>query len=292
MKPTHIAVALTSLVLSGSLMAQTLVTVNGSKIDSSEVERRARLTIQQSQGQVQDTPQLRDFLTRELVVETAIAQEAKRLGLDKGSEYKAAIDAAQKQAKEQGATKKADYKQNWAAFENQLLGSAFAANVIQKNPVTDVQIQERYNQIKARYQGSDEVQLGEIVTDKAEQAQAAIKELNSKKKFVDIAKKYSIDPAVKAGNNAILPDYVALVDLKDSRPQIHQAITNLKKGQFTQQPLSGEKLHVVFYINDRRAVTIEPLDKVRQNIGQGLANERINNAVSNVLEKAKIVPAK
>ncbi|XXQ68865.1 peptidyl-prolyl cis-trans isomerase [Neisseriaceae bacterium B1] len=291
MNKTHIATALAALALSGSLMAETLVTVNGTKIDSKEIERRAKATLQQSQGQVQDGPQLRQFLTREMVVETAVAQEAKRLGLDKSDEFKAAIESAKKSAKEQGATKQADYKQNWTAFENQLLGSAFAADVIKKNPVTPAQVQERYNQIKSRYQGSEEVQLGEIVTDKADQAQAVIKELSSKKKFVDVAKKYSIDPAAKSGN-VLTENYIPLVDLKEGRPQIYQAIANLKKGQFTKQPLTGEQLSVVFYVNDRRAVKIEPFEKVSQNIGIGLTNERINNAVDDVLKKANIKAAK
>lgn len=286
MNKTHIATALAAIALSGSLMAETVATVNGTKIDSSEIERRAKITVQQSKGQVQDGPELRQFLTQEMVVETAVAQEARRLGLDKSSEYKATMTEAQKQAKAQKAS-----KEDLAAFENQLLGSAFAADVIQKNPVTDAQVQERYNQVKARYQGSDEVQLGEIVTDNPEQAKAAIKELESKKKFADVAKKYSIDPAVKAGN-VLMPNYIPLADLKDSRPQIYQVIANLKKGQFTKQPLTGEKLSVVFYINDRRAVNIEPFEKVRQNIGIGLTNERINAAVDNVLKKANIKAGK
>lgn len=286
MNKTYITTALAAITLSGSLMAETLVTVNGTKIDSSEIERRAKITVQQGKGQIKDGPELRQFLTQELVVETAVAQEARRLGLNKSSEYKAAMEAAQKQAKAQGAS-----KQDLAAYENQLLGSAFAANVIQKNPVTDAQVQERYNQVKTRYQGSDEVQLGEIVTDKPEQAKAAIKELEGKKKFADVAKKYSMDPAVKAGN-VFTPNYIPLVDLKESRPQIYQAIANLKKGQFTKQALTGEKLSVVFYINDRRAVNIEPFEKVRQNIGVGLTNERINNAVDDVLKKANVEAGK
>lgn len=290
MKKTHLATLVATLLCSGSLMAQTLVTVNGTKLDSSEVERRANIMIQQSKGQVQDGPQLRHYLTQELVVETAVAQEAKKLGLDKSKDFKTVLDGAKKQAREQGLDKQADFKQNWAAFENQLLNRAFVADVVQKNPVTDAQLQERYNQIKARYQGTEEVQLGEIVTDKVEQAKAAIKELSNKKKFADVAVKYSIDPSVKAGN-VLNSNYIPLVDLQQQRPQIYQAVAGLKKGQFTKQPVSGEKINVVFYVNDRRAIDVEPFDKMRQEIGQVMVNERINSAVDAILQKAKIVPA-
>lgn len=291
MKKTQLAAAFAALALSGSLLAETLVTVNGTKIDSTEIERRAKATQEQSQGQVSDSPQLRQFLTQEIVVETAVAQEAKRLNLNKTAEYKAAEEAAKKQAKESGADKQADFKADWAAYENQLLGSAFAANVIKQNPVTEAHIQARYNEIKQRYQGTEEIQLGEIVTRSAEQAQAAIKELNSKKKFADVAKKYSIDPAIKAGE-ALSDVYLPLIDLQESRPKIYQAVSGLKKGQFTNQPLTGQNVSVVFYINDRRVVQVDALDTLRQTIGVGIANERINEAVDNVLKKADIVFAK
>ena len=56
MKPTYIAAALSAARVSGSLFAQTVVTVNGTKIDSSELYRRVQAVVAGSQGQVQDSP--------------------------------------------------------------------------------------------------------------------------------------------------------------------------------------------------------------------------------------------
>ena len=45
MKPTYIAAALSAALISGSLFAQTVVTVNGTKIDSSELDLRVQSVV-------------------------------------------------------------------------------------------------------------------------------------------------------------------------------------------------------------------------------------------------------
>ena len=111
MKPTYIAAALSAALISGSLFAQTVVTVNGTKIDSAELDRRVQAVVSSSQGQVQDSPELRQFIAQQTVVETVVTQAAKKQGLDKSKEYKDAESESMKQAKAEGADKQADFKQ-------------------------------------------------------------------------------------------------------------------------------------------------------------------------------------
>lgn len=285
MNKTRIAAALLAAAFSGSLMAETVVTVNGSKIDSSDISRRTQLIRQQSQGQAADSAELRQYAAAQLVEEAVLSQEAKRLGLDKSKEFKEAEAAMLKEAKDKGFD-----KNTTADARNRLLMQAFVIDVLKKNPVTDAQVQERYNQWKNRYQNQQEVQLGEIVTDKADQAQAAIKDLGAKKPFADVAKKYSIDPRVKAGETPIM-GFIPLPDLQENA-RIYQAVSSLKKGEFTRQPLTDGNIHVVFYVNDKRAIQIPPIEQVRQNISAGLADERIGQNVSRVMQAAKIEEAK
>ena len=165
----------------------------------------------------------------------------------------------------------------------------YARDVINKNPVTDAQVQQRYNEIKQRYDNTDEVQIGEIITDNAEQIKAAERDLKAKKSFAEVARKYSIDPNIKAGGN-VFSDYISLRDLQEARPQIYQAISSLKKGQYS-KPISGDKLHALYYINDKRKISVEPLDKIKEGLRAGLANERVQEAVGNLMQNASIVPA-
>ena len=289
MKPTYIAAALSAALISGSLFAQTVVTVNGTKIDSSELDRRVQAVVAGSQGQVQDSPELRQFIAQQTVVETVVTQAAKKQGLDKSKEYKDAESESMKQAKAQGADKQADFKQQWADYQNQLLMQVYARDVINKNPVTDAQVQQRYNEIKQRYDNTDEVQIGEIITDNAEQIKAAERDLKAKKSFAEVARKYSIDPNIKAGGS-VFSDYISLRDLQEARPNIYQAIGSLKKGQYS-KPIAGDKLHALYYINDKRKITVDPLDKIKEGLRASMSNERVQEAVGNLIQSASIVPA-
>ena len=291
MKKTYIAAVLAAALFSGNVLAETVVTVNGTKIDSSELDRRVNATIANSQGKVQDTPDLRRFVAQETVMETVVVQEAKRQGLDKSNEYKTAEAEARKQATAQGLDKQADFKQRWADYQNQLLMQAYADDVVRKNSVSDAEIQSRYEQIRSRYHGTDEVQLGEVVTDKVERAQAAARELGAKKSFADVARKYSIDPSVKAGQLPVT-EYMSLVDLKEARPKVYEAVSSLKKGQVS-KPVSSDQvpIHVVFYMQDRRAIEVDSLDAMREGMRVEMMNERVQSAVGSLMEKAKIETA-
>lgn len=290
MKTRYLA-ALTALALSGSLAAETVVTVNGVKIDSSEIERRAKIFQANSGGQVPDGPQLRNAITNELITEVLVTQEAKRLKLDKSSEYQAAESDALKEAKSKGLDKQKDFKQNWADYQNHLLMMAFASNLFDKQPVSADQVKRQYEQVRARYQNSSEVQLGEIFTDKAEQAQAALKDLSAKKKFSEVAAKYSISGEAKQ-TGGIVPDYVPLNDLKEINPEVYQAVAALNKGQYTKTPLKEGNIHLILYVNDKRQIQFPGFEQAKEGIEQGIRNEQLRRAIDELSNKAKIVPAK
>ncbi|MDK4688554.1 peptidyl-prolyl cis-trans isomerase [Kingella negevensis] len=286
MKKTYIA-ATAALLLSGSVFAETVATVNGTKIDSSELDNRVNAIVQESKGQVQDTPDLRRYVAEQIVVETVVSQEAKRLHLENDAEYKAALAESRKLAQSQGLDKQAGFKQRWAAHENQMLMTAFARDVVKKNPVTDAQVQANYDEMRKRYENTDEVQLGEIITDKLDDAKAAVKDLGKKKSFADVAKKYSLD--AKNGGEVNLGGYLPLVDLQESRPQIYQAVANLGKGQFS-QPIVSEKIQAVFYVNDKRKMAIPAFDAVKEGMRGVMQQERVQAAIDQLMGDAKIVP--
>lgn len=214
MKKTALALTFCAALLSSHLMAQTLITVNNTKIDSSEVDRRVKILLENKAIQ-SDTPQVRQQLLHELVTNTLLAQEARRLKLDKTTRYQEAIKMAQENAKKNGIDKKADYKVRFADFQNDLLAQAYIAHIIESKPISEAEIQKTYDEFKTRYQGTDEIQMGQIVTNKPEDAEKALKDLNSKKSFIETAKKYSIDPAVKQ-TNGIEQVYTPLKDLSEN----------------------------------------------------------------------------
>ena len=89
---TTLTAAILMAAFATSAYAQTLVTVNGEKIDSSAIDAQVQLIAQQSQGQVQDNQQLRAGLLNRMVTQTLVNQEAKKLKLEQSAAYKDALD--------------------------------------------------------------------------------------------------------------------------------------------------------------------------------------------------------
>lgn len=290
MKKNHFAAALAMTVLSGSLFAQTLVTVNGQAIDSSVIDGQVA-ALRAENKQIKDSPQLRQDLTNRQVINTVVAQEAKRLKLDQSAEFKKAVEQARADAKKQGADKKPTFKTEWAAFEEDLLGQALAIDVLRKNPVKDQEIKKSYDEFSKFYKGSHEVRLGEILTRTKAEGQKAAADLKAKKSFAAVLKQYSIDEqAKKAGG--IPQEYVPLKDLQEAAPPLYAAVKDLKKGESTSEPLQDGNAYAVFYVEDRREVKVPAFDEIKNSIARDLRAARVDDAMRTLLQKADIKPAK
>ena len=286
MKKTYFASTLMLALASGTLFAQTLVTVNGQAIDSSVIDDQVA-SVRASNPNVQDTPELRQMLTERQIISTVVTQEAKKLKLDQSAEFKAALEQARADAAKQGADKKATFKTEWAVFENDLLGQAFAAHIVRQYPVQEKDVKAAYNDFSNFYKGTQEVQLGEIVTDSSSNAQKAIADLDAKKNFVSVLNQYSIDEAAKKAGG-IPKAYVPLKDLQESAPPLYAAIKDLKKGAHTKTPLQNDNLYAVFYVNDRRNVTVPSYEAAKNEIGSDLQAARVDAAIQSLLKKASI----
>lgn len=286
MKKTYFASALMFALTSGTLFAQTLVTVNGQAIDSSVIDDQVA-SVRASNPNVQDTPELRQMLTERQIISTVVTQEAKKLKLDQSAEFKTALEQARADAAKQGADKKATFKTEWAAFENDLLGQAFAAHIVRQYPVQEKDVKAAYNDFSNFYKGTQEVQLGEIVTDSSSNAQKAIADLDAKKSFVSVLNQYSIDEAAKKAGG-IPKAYVPFKDLQESAPPLYAAVKDLKKGAHTKTPLQNGNLYAVFYVNDRRNVTVPSYEASKNEIGSDLQAARVDAAIQSLLKKASI----
>ncbi|WP_231867751.1 SurA N-terminal domain-containing protein [Snodgrassella sp. CFCC 13594] len=284
----HLIAAAIIASLAGSALAQTVATVNGTKIDSKDVDAQVSLLIKESQNQLQDSPQLRDSITKRLVTRTLMIQEAKRLKLDQSPQYQNALKQAEAEAKRLGDDKKPGFKQDWATFQDNLLTQAFLAAVLGSNPVTKAESDSSYAEMKKYYQGTQEVQLGEIVTRDADSANKAVADLKAKKNFSAVARQYTIDPAGKEAGG-IPKTYVSLKDLQEGAAPVYEAVKDLKKGQFTTAPLQGNNnIFAVFYINDKRNVKIPAFKEVEPAIVQRLQEARVQAAIAQLYQQATI----
>ena len=286
MKKKYLISMLMTALVSGSLSAQTLVTVNGQAIDSSVIDAQVA-ALRAANNKIPDSPELRRELTERQVINTVVSQEAKRLKLDQSAEFKQTLEHARTDAKKQGADKKAHFKTEWAAFESDLLGQAYAIHVLRQNPVQEKDVKTAYDNFSNFYKGTQEVQLGEIITRTQADAQKAISDLNAKKSFASVLKQYSIDERAKQAGG-IQQGYVPLKDLQEAVPPLYAAVKDLKKGAHTTTPLQDSDVYAVFYVNDRRDVKLPSYDESKSSIAQDLQTSRVDEALQSLLQKATI----
>ena len=269
-----------------SASAQTLVTVNGEKIDSSAIDTQVQLIAQQSQGKVTDSQQLRAGLLNRMVTQTLVNQEAKKLKLEQSVAYKDALEKSRASAKQQGADKQANFKQQFAAYERDLLSDIYMYHVVSQNPVGEADVQKFYDEYKARYKGTDEVKLSEIFVSSEADAKAVVADLKKGQNFADVAKAKSVDASAKQ-SGGVNPRYMPLKDLQESAPLVYGAVSKLKKGQYS-QAVNAQNVWAVFKVDDKRAVDVPEFAKMKPAILNQLSNERINNAIGQLYQNADI----
>ncbi len=269
-----------------SASAQTLVTVNGEKIDSSAIDTQVQLIAQQSQGKVTDSQQLRAGLLNRMVTQTLVNQEAKKLKLEQSAAYKDALEKSRASAKQQGADKQANFKQQFAAYERDLLSDTYMYHVVSQNPVGEADVQKFYDEYKARYKGTDEVKLSEIFVTNEADAKAVVADLKKGQSFADVAKAKSVDASAKQ-SGGVNPRYMPLKDLQESAPLVYGAVSKLKKGQYS-QAVNAQNVWAVFKVDDKRAVDVPEFAKMKPAILNQLSNERINNAIGQLYQNADI----
>ena len=285
MKKTLTA-ALLMAAFSASAYAQTLVTVNGEKIDSSAIDTQVQLITQQSQGKVQDSQQLRAGLLNRMVTQTLVNQEAKKLKLEQSAAYKDALEKSRAAAKQQGADKQANFKQQFAAYERDLLSDTYMYHVASQNPVGDADAQKFYDDYKGRYKGTDEVKLSEIFVTNEADAKAVVADLKKGQSFADVAKAKSVDASAKQ-SGGVNPRYMPLKDLQESAPLVYGAVSKLKKGQYS-QAVNAQNVWAVFKVDDKRAMDVPEFAKMKPAILNQLNNERIDNAIGQLYQNADI----
>ncbi|MCO6505114.1 MAG: peptidyl-prolyl cis-trans isomerase [Snodgrassella sp.] len=286
----HLIAATLILSLSGLASAQTLVTVNGTKIDSKEVDNQVSLLIKESNSQFQDSPQLRQDITNRLIMRTLLIQAAKKQQIDKDPQYLDLLKQAENKAKQLGDDKKPNFKTQWAIFKDDLLTQAYLTQVAQNNPVKPEEVQAAYNDLVKNYSGVKEVQLGEIITQDPDSAQKAIAALNAKKNFSTVAKQYSIDKSGRQ-KGGISEGYINLKDLQANADPVYNAIKNLKKGQHTTTPVQvrpDSNIYIIFYVNDIRALKIPSQEELSPALTRRIQNSKVNQVIEQLFNNANI----
>ena len=240
----------------GGTSSGTVATVNGQAI--SQNTYNAFVAQQKAQG-APDSPQLQNAVKEELIRRELLVQEAKKKGLDKKSEVQGQMELA-RQA---------------------VLIQAYLSEYVRANPVSEDQLKKDYEAIKANL-GSTEYKTKHILVANEDEAKAIIAKLEKGEKFSELAKQ-SKDPGSKDNGG----------DLGWSSPSTYvkpfsDALTKLKKGEYTKTPVKTDFGYHVIMLEDTRPLTPPPFDQVKPQLQQRAQQQQVEQLVKKLRESAKI----
>ncbi|KJV33436.1 signal peptide protein [Aquitalea magnusonii] len=261
MKKNHIAALLLAATISVPALAESIATVNGKSIDKTDLDNAVAVVVQNSNGNVQDSPALRQQVKDTLINREVILQEAQNRKLDQQPAFIKRMEEVRQD----------------------MLREALFADLVKNIPITDAQLQERYNQTQSKFAGTKDIHARQITVGSEADALKIIDSLKKGAKFDELAKTRSLDPAAKQNGGDM-----GWGNLARMEPQLADILKDLKKGQFSSKPMQTRVGWIIFKVEDIRDAKLPPLAEVKPQIERQLQEEAIAKAVDDLRSKAKI----
>ena len=230
--------------------------VNGISIPQTRIDLRVKAAAAQGQP---DSPELRKVIRDDMINLELLAQEAVRLGLDKETEAAQQIEIARQS----------------------VLAGAFVQNYADSHPIGDDQLKQEYEKLKANV-GDKEYKARHILVDTEAEAKSIIAQLGKKAKFDKLAAKSKDTGSAEHGGAldwAVPSNFV---------PPFANAMTNLKKGEYTREPVQSQFGWHVIKLDDVRDLKVPSFDELKPQLQQRLQQQAIKNEIAEMRTKAKI----
>lgn len=209
---------------------------------------------------VQDSAALREGIRRELVLQTFLAQQAVKQRLDKAGDVQLRTEAARKS----------------------VLAAAWQQQWLQDNPVSDTEVQAEYAALATR-SGDKEYQIRQVVLRDETSAHLVLEQVKGGKKLEDLARSYSIDAASKA-EGGLMPWVNAGVLVTP----LGEVVSKAKVGQMVAEPVRTAVGWHVLELVAERPFALPPLEQIKPQLQQSLAQRKLEAAIQTEINKAKI----
>lgn len=255
-----VALAIMSVLASSPAFAEdkSAALVNGVSIPQSLIDMSVEAAV--AQGKRKDTPELRKGIRDDLINREVISQEATRIGLDK----------------------KPEIIQQTRMARQSVLINAFVKDYLKGHPISDDQLKKEYAKATDNL-GNKQYKARHILVDSEAKAKGIIAELGKKAKFDKLAKEKSKDAGSAEQGGEL--DWAAPNSFV---PTFSNAMIKLKKGKYTKKPVQSQFGWHVIKLDDVRNMEAPPFEEVKPQIQQRLQQQAIQDAISDLRDKAKI----
>jgi peptidyl-prolyl cis-trans isomerase C len=233
-------------------------TVNGQAISQHTVD----LIAKQGAGAGRpDTPETRKAIIDQLVLQTVVAEEAVKKGLDKTPEVSEQLNA----------------------IRQSVLANAYVQDFVKNNPVSDEALKAEYERIKATVSGTEYKARHILVAQEAEARDIIARLKKDLGAFAKLAAQKSKDPgsAAKGGE-------LGWFDVKGMVPEFGAAVSKMEKGKFSDEPVKSQFGYHVILLEDTRPIEPPPLEQVKPQLSQQLQQQSVKKHFETLKTAAKI----
>ncbi|HRE18882.1 MAG TPA: peptidylprolyl isomerase [Rhodocyclaceae bacterium] len=236
-------------------------TVNGVVIS----KKRVDMIVKQAGGNGQaDSLEARQGIVDKLIMQTLVAEEAVKKGLDKSPEVIEQIDL----------------------MRQSVLASAYVQDLIKNGAASDEVLKAEYERIKATITGS-EYKARHILVEKEAEATAIIAKLKKDPgSFEKLAMEKSKDAGSKASGGEL-----GWFDLSRMVPEFAAAVSKLEKGAITQEPVKTPYGYHVIQLEDSKPIEAPPFEEVKPHLAQQVQQQNLKKHLDDLKAKAKIESA-
>ncbi len=233
-----------------------VATVNGTAINQGTVD----LIAKQRGGQA-DSPEARKAIIDSLTLQTVIAQEAVKQGLDKTPEFLQQVEA----------------------IKQSVLANAYVEDYIKKNPVTDEMVKAEYQRIVGMSGGSEYKARHILVASESEAKDIIATLKKTPAAFAKLATQKTKDAGSKAAGGDL-----GWFDAQRMVPEFGAAVSKLEKGKFTEEPVKTQFGYHVILLEDSRPVEPPPMDTLKPQLSQQLQQQNVRKQLDALKAAAKI----
>lgn len=230
--------------------------VNGVSIPQARIDLRVKAAAAQGQA---DSPELRKAIRDDMINLEVMAQEAVKAGLDKNADVIQQVELA----------------------KQSVLVGAFVQDYAKSHPISEDQLKQEYDKLKAKL-GNKEYNTRHILVETEAGAKDIIAQLGKKAKFEKLAAKSKDTGSAAQGGSlgwAVPGNFV---------PEFANALLNLKKGEYTKEPVQSQFGWHVIKLEDTRDLKVPPFEEVKPQLQQRLQQQSIKKAIDELRAKAKI----
>jgi len=260
---------LSAFLLTGSLLsAQALVTVNGSKISSEDVNNAL---MEATQGRFNQVPadkqeEFRKQVLQQLIAKELVYGDAVKTGVLKSKEFKD------------------EYKKVQARIKKELAIQVWQKQQLDKIKVSAKELKKYYDKNQDEFNEKESVHARHILVKTEDEAKKIISELKGlkgsalKAKFIELAKEKSTGPSGPKGGDL---GYFAKGQMV---PAFNDKVFSMKVGTITKKPVKTQFGYHIIYLEEKRSASVRTFTEVKSFIEQRLRMEKFKEHMKTVME--------